>query len=169
MFITQVPAHPSNFATGRAHQPILAIVLHVMDGSLSGTGAWFQKPRPLNPTSAHYGIGLSGAIHQYVQDSDRAFHAGVVSHNAPATLAHQQTANPNFWSLAIEHEGTATSTWPEPMYAASASLISSLCRKYSIPIDHDHLIFHREIFTRKSCPGLCDRPKLISLVQALAS
>jgi N-acetyl-anhydromuramyl-L-alanine amidase AmpD len=169
MIITQVPAHPSNFATGRAHQPILAIVLHVMDGTLTGTDAWFQKHRPINPTSTHYGIGLSGAIHQYVQDSDRAFHAGSVSFNATALLVHQQTASPNFWSIGIEHEGTSTTPWPDEMYAASAWLIHQLSQKYSIPVDPDHLIFHREIFTSKSCPGLCDRPKLISLVQALAA
>lgn len=53
-----------------------AIVVHIMDGSLSGTDAWFASQA--SEVSAHYGIGKAGEVHQYVEEADTAFHCGTV-------------------------------------------------------------------------------------------
>ena len=65
-----------NYAAGRRGWTPEAIVIHVMDGSLSGTDSWFNNPA--SGVSAHYGVGKDGVIHQYVQENDTAFHAGTI-------------------------------------------------------------------------------------------
>ncbi|MBS0149346.1 MAG: N-acetylmuramoyl-L-alanine amidase [Nitrospira sp.] len=51
-----------------------AIVIHIMEGTLKGTDAWFKNEE--SGVSAHYGIGEASEIHQYVGESDRAWHTG---------------------------------------------------------------------------------------------
>ena len=57
-----------------------AIVIHIMEGTLKGTDAWFKNEE--SGVSAHYGIGKQGEIHQYVGKSDTAWHAGRLAHLA---------------------------------------------------------------------------------------
>src|SRR5205814_10677286 len=67
----------ANFRSGRApgFKPE-AVVIHIMDGTLTGTDSWFNNPQA--QVSAHYGIGRGGEVHQYVDEKDTAFHAGTV-------------------------------------------------------------------------------------------
>jgi N-acetylmuramoyl-L-alanine amidase len=51
-----------------------AVVIHMMGGTLAGTDSWFNNPHA--GASSHFGVGKSGQIHQYVGESDTAFHAG---------------------------------------------------------------------------------------------
>jgi len=39
------------------------------------------------------------------------------------------------------------------MLGMSARLVTEICNRWSIPIDRDHVIGHREIYARKTCPG----------------
>lgn len=137
-----------NKRKGRAGFRPEAIVIHVMDGTLVGTDAWFLNPR--SRVSAHYGIGSDGSIHQYVLDSDTAFHAG---RKQRPTWRLIRKSNPNLYTLGIEHEGNSTSQWSEDMRTSSAALIAELARRWAIRIDRDHVIGHREIFAGKTCPG----------------
>jgi N-acetyl-anhydromuramyl-L-alanine amidase AmpD len=167
-----VGCHPTNYSKtrlrgGRLFKPE-AIVVHVMEGSLVGTDAHFATARPGKESSAHYGIGTPWKqpgkleIHQYVQDEDISFHAGVVA--KPTWKRYDSTINPNWNTIGIEHEGTALSRWSDAMYDASASLIRQLCSKWRIPVDRDHIVGHREIYAVKSCPGQCDLDRLVQLV-----
>src|SRR5882672_6185511 len=124
MAIIPKPCGVGNWRAGRSgNLPVSAIVIHVMDGFLAGTDALFNQ-RPAQPqgaqkdhaSSAHYGIGQTGVIHQYVKDADTAFHAGNVSDPSwsrltsgwDQTLRKYTGPNPNAFTIGIEHEGTGT-------------------------------------------------------------
>jgi N-acetyl-anhydromuramyl-L-alanine amidase AmpD len=124
-----------------------------MDGSLSGTDTWFADPA--SGVSAHYGIGKSGEVHQYVQDKDIAYHAGIPY---PCTWVNQSKnrypgTNPNSYSIGIENEGKILDIWPTEQIQALAALIAGKCKQYSIPVDDLHIVGHHEIYAGHNCPG----------------
>ena len=47
------------------------LVLHIMEGTLDGTDAWFHNPS--SQVSAHFGVGKSGQLRQWVDTDDRAW------------------------------------------------------------------------------------------------
>ena len=130
------------------HRP-QAVVVHVMEGTLAGTDAWFRDPR--SKVSAHYGVGLGGEVHQYVLEADAAWHAGRLYR--PSWAGARAGVNPNLSTIGIEHEGDGKTAWPALMYEASAALIQDICNRWAIPIDREHVVCHREIYARKTCPG----------------
>lgn len=138
-----------NKVKGRGGYRPEALVIHVMEGTLPGTDAWFANPA--SKVSAHYGLGKGGAVHQYVLDTDQAWHAGRVY--SPSWKGIHAGVSPNRYTIGIEHEGRADDVWPEAMLDASATLIRDLCTRWAIPIDRDHVVGHREIYARKTCPG----------------
>lgn len=151
-----------------ARQPAVAIVLHVMQGTLAACDGWFQNPAA--QASSNFGIGKDGTIHCYVdpQGADAPYANGIV--NGPdaavqALLKAQNNVNPNWWSVSIEHEGTsafnevtATGTpfvLTAAQLAASTQLCAWLCDTFQIPADEDHILGHYEFdsATRAGCPG----------------
>lgn len=154
-----------NFTQGRKQYKPEAIVIHIMQGSLSGTDSWFATPQ--SSVSAHYGIGISGEVHAYVSETNTAWHAGRV--NNPSWASIKKTANglyinPNYYTIGIEHEGDENSEWTEDMYRTSADLIRDIASRWSIPIDREHVVGHHQIFSLKSCPGYkVDLNKLVLL------
>lgn len=138
-----------NKTKGRGGYKPQAIVVHIMEGTLRGTDAWFANPD--SRVSAHYGVGKDGAVHQYVLDADQAWHAGRVY--KPSWAGVHKGVSPNRYTVGIEHEGYATDVWPEAMLNASAALIREVCARWSIPIDRAHIVGHRELYARKTCPG----------------
>lgn len=139
-----------NFSTGRNGYKPEAIVIHIMDGTLSGTDSWFGDTT--SQVSAHYGIGKNGEVHQYVQEADTAWHAGRV--DSPTWSQIKQSVNPNLYTIGIEHEGKSNDVWPEAQKQASVALIRDICQRWGIPIDRDHIIGHYQIFSRKpNCPA----------------
>src|SRR3989344_3627451 len=99
----------SNFWVGRKGYRPEAVVIHIMDGTLPGTDSWFANPT--SQVSAHYGIGKSGEVHQYVQENDAAWHAGLV--NAPVWKLIRPNVNPNLYTIGIELEGKPDEGWTE--------------------------------------------------------
>jgi N-acetyl-anhydromuramyl-L-alanine amidase AmpD len=139
-----------NFWTGRKGYKPEIIVIHIMDGTLSGTDAWFVNPA--SQVSAHYGIGKNGEVHQYVKEEDSAWHAGRV--DAPSAKLVKSNVNPNLYTIGIEHEGKADDIWTDAMKQASASLIREICQRWQIPIDRDHIVGHYQIYSKKpDCPA----------------
>ena len=113
------------------------IIIHVTQGSWSGSLGWFKNSS--SQVSAHYTVRSSdGKIGQSVREEDIAYHCGYWSYN--------QT------SIGIEHEGYIdNSKWlTGTMYQSSARLAAYLCKKYKIPIDRQHIIGHNEV---PGCPG----------------
>jgi N-acetylmuramoyl-L-alanine amidase len=148
-----IGADPANFKPGRpgGFQP-QAIVIHIMDGTLAGTDAWFNDPHA--QVSAHYGVGDAGALHQYVKETDTAFHAGVVQD--PTWTLLKPRVNPNFYTVGVEHEGVSAEPypWPEPQLSASLALVRDIAARWGIPLDADHIVPHHMIRASKTCPGV---------------
>jgi len=157
----------ANFRAGRpaGFKPI-AIVIHISEGCLSSADAWFNNPQA--QVSAHYIVAKSGEIHQYVKERDTAYHAGAPLDATWKLL--RPGANANWYTIGIEHEGTAQDVWPDAQYQASAHLVADIAQRWSIPVDADHIVLHREIHGDRSCPGFVfDRSKLLALIGALPS
>src|SRR5207244_7199464 len=50
------------------------LIVHIMQGTLAGTDSWFRNPDA--QVSAHFGVGKTGTIYQWVDKANRAWHAG---------------------------------------------------------------------------------------------
>lgn len=155
-----------NFRTGRP--PGLrpeAVVIHISDGCLASANAWFHNPAAR--VSAHYIVAKSGAVHQYVKEEDTAYHAGVPVN--PTWKLLRPGVNPNSYTIGIEHEGKPEDIWPDEQYQTSAELVAAIAQRWSIPVDEDHVVLHREIRANKSCPGFVfDRVALLQKIAALS-
>lgn len=146
MTIKQTPASTMNYGVGRNGLKVNKVVLHWMDGTLSSTDAHFANPA--SKVSAHYGIGQS-EIHQYVQESDTAYHAGNLTVNRE--------------SIGIEHEGGTTITITEAVINQSIELVTDICKRYSIPADREHIKKHSEIKATQ-CPGTLPIDRIVEEV-----
>ncbi len=131
------PAYPGNYTGANRRAPkIDIIVIHVAQGSYSGTINWFQDPRA--NVSAHYVVSRRGREAQCVRNEDIAWHAG-----------HWTT---NTRSIGIEHAGYVSNrrSFTRAMYRSSARLSAHLSRRYNIPVDRRHIIGHGQV---PGCPG----------------
>jgi hypothetical protein len=129
-----VPASSANFTPSSRPSVYIPnrVVIHVAQGSYSGTISHFQNPSA--QSSAHFVMRSSdGAATQMVREQDVAWHAGNWDYNTK--------------SVGIEHEGFVDdpSWFTDAMYRASAQLVASLVRKYSIPLDRQHIVGHNEV------------------------
>lgn len=108
------------------------IVVHVAQGTYSGTLDWFRNPDNTG-ASAHYTVSRYGDVGQSVRDEDIAWHAGWWDTNKR--------------SVGVEHAGYIgdPSWFTKEMYNASAKLSAWLSRKYGIPVDRRHIIGHHEV------------------------
>lgn len=139
-----------NFTAGRVAAKPEIVVIHIMDGTLTGTDSWFASPE--SGVSAHYSVGKKGEVHQYVKETDTAWHAGRVKN--PSFSLYKKDVNPNLYTIGIEHEGNATTVWSPAMKKASAELLKDICARWNIPLDRDHVIGHYQVFSAKpDCPA----------------
>ncbi len=136
----------------------IAIVAHIMEGTLAGCDEWFADPHAR--ASANYGVGRDGAIHQYVDPEgfDCPLANGNVANPDAAALAlwyEMGRADPNYWTVSIEHEGFPGDIMPPAQLAASGQLAAWLCQRFAIPADENHLMGHYEFdsVTRPPCRG----------------
>jgi N-acetyl-anhydromuramyl-L-alanine amidase AmpD len=135
---------------GRNGYKPIAIVYHIMEGTLSGTASWFKNPD--SRVSAHFGIGKSGATHQYVNEEDTAWANGGVKQPSWELLI--EGVNPNLYTLSIEHEGYSGEPFTEEMYNSTLALTKYLVGKWEIPLEYNRLIGHDLITINKArCPG----------------
>lgn len=148
MLITQEPVR--NYSKGRGGQKILAVVMHIMEGTMDGTLSHFRNPR--SKASSHYGISRKGEIIQYVKEEDTAWHAGRV--NRPThPLVIEKGISPNLYTIGIEHEGFATQEPTPEMIRASAWLLMEISFRHGVDLSPARIINHREIASDKACPG----------------
>lgn len=154
---------PVNFNKGRLGMKPIAIVLHIMEGSLSGTDQWFKNPKA--QASTHYGVGKNGEIWQWVEETDMAYGNGRTSTPTWDLITDK---NPNLYTISIEHEGFTGQPWTEAMQDADAFLIADIAKRWGIPLDRDHVIGHCEIYGKKpNCPGTgLDWKKLMARLNA---
>lgn len=140
------PAGEDRFTPGREGTKIDRIVIHTMVGWISSADRTFKSGS--RQVSAHYGVRVDGTIWQWVKDEDTAWHANDWEMNQR--------------SIAIEHEdaGLPYDPRPDALYEASSALVRELCQKYSIPVDAEHIIPHRQI-TNTACPATLDVERII--------
>jgi hypothetical protein len=154
MNIKWVGCHPNNYTVGRG-KDIKLIALHWIVGTLESADATFANAD--RKASAHYGIGDKD-IHQWVKESDTAWHAG------------NWTINQS--SIGIEHEGgwllpDGTRKVPtDATHQTSGELVAMLCKKYNIPIDRQHVVTHRE-YSATQCPGTLDVDRIIEIARSI--
>jgi N-acetylmuramoyl-L-alanine amidase len=157
-----------NIIQGRKGYRPIAIVIHIMQGSLAAVDDWFTGTQ--SKVSAHYGVGKDGRVHRYVLEANTAWHAGRVNMPTWKLLkkgGNNYIVNPNFYTLGIEHEGYEHDDWTDEMYDSSSALIADMSLRWGIPLDRDHVIGHHEIFSLKTCPGdKVDLDKLIAMAIA---
>lgn len=156
-----IGAAPGNFQTGRAAgmKPEM-IVLHSLNGTLADGAARYNRPG--TGLSSHYAVGASGEVHQYVQEPDTAFHAGLVINPTAALVIGRPRTNPNFYSVGIDCEGTPGTPLTPAQAAAAAALLRQVAAAWDIPLDVGHIIPHSAIRSSVTCPGAAvDIPPLL--------
>jgi N-acetyl-anhydromuramyl-L-alanine amidase AmpD len=121
---------PNKTESNRTRATINAIVIHDTEGRFIGSVRFLQRARTQG--SAHFVVSRRGQIVQLVPVTDVAWHSG------------------NSWwnlhSIGIEHEGWAgRRAYTESEYHASAKLVAYLARRWSVPIDREHIIGHNEV------------------------
>ncbi len=136
--------------SAREAKDIDIIVVHVAQGSYSGTIGWFEKPR--SNVSAHYVVNRNGKVAQCVRNEDIAWHAGDWSYNRR--------------SIGIEHAGYASEPKTARQYRSSARLSAYLSRRFGIPVDRRHVIGHRDVpGANMTCPGRFDFSRYLRLIR----
>lgn len=148
-----------NYSKGRA-KPLRGIVLHTIVGSAASAIGHFKNPA--SQVSAHYVIAMDGTITQMVNNQDTAWHAGRLSNNQTIFT------DPNAETIGIEHDDggdPAGSPRSDALYSASAALVRALSDAYGIPLDRVHIVAHREIYSKKTCPGNLDIDRIIREAQ----
>jgi len=149
MNITWKGAHENNFKVGRDGKSVSKIILHWIVGSLESADSTFQNPERL--ASAHYGVG-DEEIHQYVKEEDTAYHAG--------------NFDVNLTSIGIENEGSPTMPITDKTYSTLVELVKTLCIRYSIPVDREHIKGHKEVSNMATaCPGNLNIDRVVKSVQ----
>ena len=139
-----------NHSSSTKKQKTIAIVNHIMQGTLAGTDSWFTNPA--SGVSSHFGVGKNGEIHQYVGLDHPAWANGAVNKpNWPLYAG----GNPNHYTVSIEHEGYSGDVMPEAQYQATLALHRWLVETLEIPVTRDNIIGHYRIdsVTRARCPG----------------
>lgn len=135
-----------NYEPGRRGQQVDHITLHIMAGYLAGTDSTFRNPAV--KTSATYGIGADGTIHQYVHEADTPWSDGDWLANATG--------------ISIEHEGgLPQAKCTRACMDASAALCADIARRHGwTRLVHDgldgNIYLHREIpgTDHTTCPDL---------------
>lgn len=130
-----------NFTRGRSGTKVNKIVIHHVAGTNFDIMPSVWNTRQ---ASAHYGIGVNGAIRAYVDESNTAWHAG----NWDANIS----------SIGIEHinSGGAPS-WPvaQATIDASAKLCADIAQRHGlgqlVPMKN---LFPHSHFSATACPGV---------------
>lgn len=136
-----------NHYTGRNGYGVTHITLHIMVGYLAGTDSTFANPS--SQSSAHYGVGATGEVHQYVAETDGSYSDANYASNCS--------------TISIEHEGGMAdgAVCTQACIDASARLCADIARRYGWKkLWHDGLRgnvwLHREIpgTDHAACPDL---------------
>lgn len=144
---------------GRGPYSVLAIVLHIAQGTLKGCDSYFQQTAPGGnldaAVSAHFCVGRAGELHQYVDINDAAWANGIVEPGSHLPAVAPVNINPNLWTVSIEHEGFSGQDFLLSQLKQTISLCSYLCSYFNLRPSRETIIPHSNIApqTRRGCPG----------------
>lgn len=163
--ITWVDIPTSNYRVGRATSSPDVCVIHIAEGSKAACIATFQDPSVQK--SSHFLVGKDGSITQFVSSKNTAFCNGIVDRPVGELVLQRLPTNPNDFTFSIENEGVATDDFTDAQYQTNAVILAYLHKAWNLPLDSTHIIRHREIEQQKTCPGIVNVEKIISLARAL--
>lgn len=162
--------HPTpHFTAGRGGLSPGAIVVHTTVGTFESAVAWFGRSD--SDVSAHYLVALDGRVAQFVDEGDTARHVGRVLRPTARLAAQAGPDGLNALTVGIEFEDAGDPfdvDRPAAQYEAGARLIAEIARRWSIPLDREHVIGHREVFAAKDCPGNLDVDRLVARASELS-
>jgi len=104
-----------NFTAG-GQDSVHGVVIHIMDGTLAGSEAWFNNPA--SQASAHFGTGKAGALYQWVDTADRAW---------------AQAGGNRTW-LSVENEGKGGDALTDPQLQHCAEVLAWAHKTYGVPL-----------------------------------
>jgi len=121
-----------SFRHGRT-ETIQNIIVHSTDGRESGDVATLTGPN----VSVHWYVTRAGKIYHFVDNSDTAFHAGVVTSseysNAATIGIEQEHFDPD-----PQHGRPNNEDWPEIQITTVANLCTFLCQRYGLTENQIH-------------------------------
>ena len=103
-----------NFSAGGQARTI--VVAHIMEGTLAGTDSWFRNPA--SGASAHFGVGKTGVVYQWVDTASTAWHC----------------AAGNAYTIGIEHEGFTGEALTPAQVSASAGILAWAHGVHPVPL-----------------------------------
>lgn len=107
---------PVSNCTPGGQESVHGVVLHIMEGTLAGTDAWFHNGQA--QASSHFGVGKDGTLYQWVDTSARAW---------------AQSAGNRTW-LSIEHEGHSGDSLTPRQLAATARVVAWMHDVHDVPL-----------------------------------
>jgi N-acetyl-anhydromuramyl-L-alanine amidase AmpD len=152
---------------GRPQQQVLAVVLHIAEGTYQGSIRELTDPNSQRRVSAHFIISKQGDITQMVSILDRAHGNGLGYENGRWYNANHKVVyptwpdivrgvNPNHYTISIEHEGFRDEVWTPEMDASNTRLLRWIADQLHMVYEAGHtLIGHCNIdpVDKWFCPG----------------
>jgi len=141
-----------NHYNGRAGMRVVAIVIHTMAGTLSSCDNWFQNSA--SQVSSHFGIGLGGQKHQYVNLRDGSWANGILESGNEWTGIVGNSQNPNYQTVTVETEDNGSGSTPvsDAQYQGTLEVCQVALKLFP---DIRYLMGHRIIspHSRTQCCG----------------
>lgn len=153
-----------NCNVGAMVRPFQGLVLHIQEGTESGTDSWFHNPA--SQVSAHFGNPKTGGLDQWVDTNDKAW---------------AQVAGNKSW-ISIENEGHSSDSLTASQIANAAALLAWLNLTEKVPMQcadtasDSGLGYHSmggdPWGGHMDCPGqpiIDQRPDIVAAAQQLVS
>src|ERR1044071_1481599 len=101
--------------TANGQESVQGLVVHIMQGTLEGSRAWFNRPD--SQASSHFGTSRDGRLEQWVDTKDRAW---------------AQASGNRTW-LSIENEGKVPDAQTKEQIEDNAQVFAWVVRLYGAP------------------------------------
>jgi hypothetical protein len=105
----------ANFTKG-GQDAVYGVVIHIMDGTLNGSEAWFDNPAA--QASSHFGTGKDGQLRQWVDTKDRAW---------------AQAGGNHTW-LSVENEGRGGDSLTDAQINRCAQVLAWAHTTHGVPL-----------------------------------
>ena len=136
--ITRVAMTRPRYTPGRPG-PVRMLVMHATAGHFPGDFNWLKRGGGVvngvdTPVSVHYYINKTGAITQFVDDDDTAYHAGKSTWVVDGQrILYARGCNPEAVGIELENDNTGSDPYPGPQIAAAVWLTRLLVARHQIP------------------------------------
>lgn len=151
-----------SFTSDRDGKKIEAIVIHVTDGSFESAVNTISNPK--NEASYHFIVDTNGEITQFVDIKNTAWHAGRIV--KPTWKKLKSGVNPNTYTIGIAFAGKGDDAKTTASRLSLCALVAKCAVDAGIRISSSTIVFHREIRSDKTCPGLnVNKNEIIKLAQ----